>query len=139
MNNEQERLEYIENQLSSQLDSFREKMKDVADEVMGNVYCDVLPYLVSDTESNIGDRVKGCVDNLITGRFEDISTDTLSIFLRVSDGYGMHHHIHISQYTSMFDNIYKMFADEIRNEKIKALEGEVEQLKQALGSRNGYY
>lgn len=135
----QEREQYIERKLMETLNSFKESMKKVAEDAVSEVYGDVLPYVVSDAEFNIANRVEGCVKNLIAGDFQDVSTDELSIILKVSDSYGMKHRIHISNYTKMFDKIYEMYKYELQNEKIKALESEVNILRDAVSSRNGYY
>ena len=135
----QEREQYIERKLMETLNSFKESMRKVAEEAVSDVYADVLPYVVSDTEFNIANRVEGCVRNLIAGDFQDVSTDELSILLQVSDSYGMNHRIHIANYTKMFDKIYEMYKDELQNEKIKALESEVKILRDAVNQRNGYY
>lgn len=135
----QEREQYIERKLMETLNSFKESMKKVAEDAVSEVYGDVLPYVVSDAEFNIANRVEGCVKNLIAGDFQDVSTDELSIILQVSDSYGMNHRIHIANYTKMFDKIYEMYKDELQNEKIKALESEVKSLRDAVNHRNGYY
>lgn len=135
----QQREQYIERKLMETLNSFKESMKKVAEDAVSEVYGDVLPYVVSDAEFNIANRVEGCVKNLIAGDFQDVSTDELSIILQVSDSYGMNHRIHIANYTKMFDKIYEMYKDELQNEKIKALESEVNILRDAVNSRNGYY
>ena len=130
----QEREQYIERKLMETLNSFKESMKKVAEDAVSEVYTDVLPYVVSDAEFNITNRVEGCVKNLIAGDFEDVSTDGLSIRLEVSDSYGMKHRIHISNYTKMFDKIYETYKHELQNQKIKALEDEVVRLRE-----DGYY
>ena len=135
----QEREQYIESKLMETLNSFKESMKKVAEDAVSEVYGDVLPYVVSDAEFNIANRVEACVKNLIAGDFQDVSTDELSIILQVSDSYGMNHRIHIANYTKMFDKIYEMYKDELQNEKIKALESEVKILRDAVNHRNGYY
>lgn len=135
----QEREQYIERKLMETLNSFKESMQKVAEDAVSEVYGDVLPYVVSDTEFNIANRVEGCIKNLIAGDFQDVSTDELSIFLQVSDSYGMNHRIHIANYTKMFDKIYEMYKDDLQNEKIKALESEVKILRGAVNHRNGYY
>lgn len=135
----QEREQYIERKLMETLNSFKESMQKVAEDAVSEVYADVLPYVVSDAEFNIANRVEGCVKNLIAGDFEDVSSDGLSIRLQVSDSYGMKHRIHIANYTKMFDKIYEMYKDELQNEKIKALEIELAILRDAVSSRNGYY
>ena len=135
----QEREQYIERKLMETLNSFKESMQKVAQDAVSEVYGDVLPYVVSDAEFNIANRVEGCVKNLIAGDFEDVSADGLSVRLQVSDSYGMKHRIHIPNYTKMFDKIYEMYKDELQNEKIKALEIELTILRDVVNSRNGYY
>jgi hypothetical protein len=134
MNIDQERYEYIENKLAEELYKFRESMKLIADEAMGNVYADVLPHIASDTEFNITNRVEGVVKNLIEGNFEDISTETLKPYFRVSDSYGMYVHIHMSEYSKICENIYHQFKDDIQNNLINKLEAEVKSLKEQLNS-----
>lgn len=135
----QEREQYIERKLMETLNSFKESMKKVAEDAVSEVYADVLPYVVSDAEFNIANRVEGCVKNLIAGDFQDVSTNELSVRLAVSDSYGMKHLIHISNYTKMFDKIYETYKHELQNEKIKALEDEITRLRDAVNHRNGYY
>lgn len=135
----QEREQHIERKLMETLNSFKESMRRVAEDAVSEVYGDVLPYVVSDAEFNIANRVEGCVKNLIAGDFEDVSSDGLSVLLQVSDSYGMKHRIHIANYTKMFDKIYEMYKDELQNEKIKQLESEVKILRDAVNTRNGYY
>lgn len=134
MNIDQERYEYIENKLTQELDKFRESMKLIADEAMGNVYSDVLPHITSDTEFNITNRVEGVVKNLIKGNFEDISTETLKPYFRVNDDYGMHVHIHMSEYSKMCENLYEKFKGDIENNVVASLKSEVQRLKDQLES-----
>lgn len=134
MNIDQERYEYIENKLTQELDKFRESMKFIADEAMGNVYADVLPHIASDTEFNITNRVEGVVKNLIEGNFEDISTERLKPYLRVSDNYGMYVHIHMSEHSKMCESLYEKFKGDIENNVVTSLKDEVRQLKHQLES-----
>lgn len=136
----QERIEYTETRLAAELDNFRKKMQEVSEEVMSNVYTDVLPHIASDTEYNISNRVEHCVKNLIAGRFEDISTDGLKPYLKVADGYGMHCYIHLSQYSNMIKPIWDMFKGEIESVRIKQLEDQVNALQEEAKAfyRNRY-
>lgn len=133
MNNiNQERYDFIEGILKQQLDSFREKMVAVSDEVMSNVYTDVLPHIASDTEYNINNRVEYALKNLLSGNFEDISTDELKPFIKVSDGYGMNCYIHMSQYDNVCKNIYEKCKEDIHNNVIEELKSKVERLQEDL-------
>ena len=136
----QERINHIETRLAEELDNFRKKLQEVSEEVMGNVYSDVLPHVASDTEYNISNRVECCVKNLIAGKFEDISTDSLNPYLKVADGYGMNCYIHLSQYSSMIKPIWDMFKDEIESVRIQQLESQVETLQREASEfyRNRY-
>lgn len=125
----QERINHIETRLAEELDNFRKKLQEVSEEVMGNVYSDVLPHVASDTEYNISNRVGCCVKNLIAGKFENISTDTLNPYFRVSDGYGMYCYVHVSQYSDMVKSIWDMFKGEIESVRIAQLESQVETLR----------
>lgn len=132
MDIEQERYAYIEDKLNEKLLEFRKKVTEIGNEVLGDLYSDVLPYIASDTEFNISNRVQHSVENLLSGKFEDISTDTLKPYLKISDGYGMYSYIHLSRYSQMCKHIYDVCKHEIENNRILQLEQEVETLKERL-------
>lgn len=132
MNIEQERYDYIETKLNDKLTEFRQRIAEIGNEVLGDLYGDVLPHIASDTEFNISNRVQHSVENLLCGKFEDISTDTLKPYIKVSDGYGMYSYIHLSQYSQMCKHIYDVCKPELENNRILQLEQEVETLKERL-------
>jgi hypothetical protein len=132
MNIEQERYDYIEKKLNDKLCEFRTKIAEIGNEVLGDLYSDVLPHIASDTEFNISNRVQKSISNLLEGEFKDISTDRLKPYIQVSDGYGMNSYIHLSQYNKMCNNIYEVCKDNIHNNIIENLKQEVVQLKEQL-------
>lgn len=135
---EQERYEYIESKLNEKLNEFRTKIAQIGNEVLGDLYSDVLPHIASDTEFNISNRVQYSIENLLAGKFEDISTDTLKPYLKINDGYGMYSYIHLSQYGQMCKNIYDVCKGDIENNVIKSLESEIERLKEHLNEAYKY-
>ncbi len=139
MSIEQERYDYIETKLCDKLTEFRKKIAEIGNEVLGDLYSDVLPHIASDTEFNISNRVQHSVENLLVGKFEDISTDSLKPYLKVGDGYGMHSYIHLSEYGQICKNIYDVCKGDIENNVIKSLEFEVERLKQRLNEAYSRY
>jgi len=49
----------IEQRLTEKLNKFREGIRLIADEVIGDVYLDILPYMITDTEANVSNRATG--------------------------------------------------------------------------------
>jgi len=122
----------IEQRLTEKLNKFREGIRLIADEVIGDVYFDILPYMITDTEANVSNRATGVIKNLIAGKFKDISTENLSPYISVEDGYGMSHYIHFSQYSDLIEPIWNTFKDQFESVRIAQLESEVERLKEHL-------
>ena len=106
------------------------KAKEVIDEIMGDLYCDYLPHVVTDTDSNIGNRVSGAIKNLIAGKFEKVGGS----MVKVSDSYQAEHFISFSSWDAMVKPLCDLMGPEIVGARVKRLENEVESLKQQLES-----
>lgn len=135
INYSEERTAHIESILSKELEKFREAIKTAADDALSNVYCDVLPHIETDTDANMSNRVSQSLMNILEGKFEDISTDTLKPYIKVADGYGFHSYIHLSQYNQICKNIYEMCKEDLENNVIENLKQEVKYLKEQLNLR----
>ncbi|MBI6563298.1 hypothetical protein YA0745_12100 [Pseudomonas synxantha] len=123
--------EVREELLIKALESLKTQAKAVVDEVMVELYCDYLPHVVTDTDSNIGNRVSGVVKNLIAGKFERCGESPM---VRVSDNYNSEHYISFNSYDAMAKPLCDLMGPEIVGARVKQLENEVESLKQQLES-----
>lgn len=103
--------------------------KEVIDGIMGDLYCEYLPHVVTDTESNIGSRVDGVIRNLISGRFERLGD---SLMVKVSDSYQCEHYISLRSYDDMVKHLCDRMAPEIVGARVKQLETEVQDLRRQL-------
>lgn len=121
--------ELREELLVKALESLKTQAKAVVDEVMGDLYCDYLPHIVTDTDSNIGNRVSGVVKNLIAGKFERCGD---SAMVRVGDSYNFEHYISFSSWDAMVRPLCDLMGPEIVSVRIKQLEQEVESLNRQL-------
>ena len=126
MNEQQEQT--METMLVSRMEELKTKAKEIIDCVMGDLYTEYLPYVVSDTEANIGSRVDGVVYNLIAGKFERIDER----LVKVSDTYQCNHFIHINNYDDLVKPLCAAMGADITNARIAQLEQEVKQLRSQL-------
>jgi len=107
----------------------REQATAVIGGIMGDLYCEYLPHVVTDTESNIGSRVDGVIRNLIAGKFERLGESPM---VKVSDSYQCEHYISLNSYDGMVKPLCDLMAPEIVGARVKQLENEVESLRQQL-------
>jgi len=114
--------------LMAALTELKTRAIQVVDEVMGQLYCDYLPHVETDTESNIGNRVGGVIRNLVAGKFEKKSDSMVS----VSDSYGRDHYVQINSYQGLVKPLCDLMGPEIVGARIQQLEDEVKSLKQQL-------
>ena len=122
--------ELREELLAQAMNQLKAQAKEVIDGIMGDLYCDYLPHVVTDTDSNIGNRVTGAIKNLIAGKFEKLGGS----MVKVSDGYQAEHHISFSSWDAMVKPLCDLMGPEIVGARVKQLENEVESLKQQLES-----
>ncbi|YCF39309.1 hypothetical protein ACT517_17260 [Pseudomonas aeruginosa] len=113
--------------LTAAMTKLKDEAKAVIDGVMGQLYTDYLPYVITDTEANIGNRVSGCVRNLIAGKFEAHENHAM-----VSDGYGQNHYVFMSSWSDMVKPLCEAMGDQIKDARIEQLERQVERLKNEL-------
>lgn len=110
------------------MDQLKAQAKEVIDGVMGQLYCDYLPHVVTDTDSNIGNRVAGVIKNLIAGKIEKVSDS----MVRVSDDYWADHYISFGPYEALVKPLCDLMGPEIVGARVKQLESEVETLKRQI-------
>lgn len=122
--------EVREELLVKAMDSLKTQAKEVIDGIMGDLYCDYLPHVVTDTDSNIGNRVTGVIRNLIAGKFEKVGGS----MVKVSDNYQAEHFISFSSWDAMVKPLCDLMGQEIVGARIKQLEHEVASLNQQLES-----
>lgn len=103
------------------LDSFKEKLKKIADEVLGNLYCDVACYIESDSWTNFRnellDGLRNYNNRKIQGEYD---------------------------FEKIRQSLYKEFRDDIINDLNQDLVKENEQLKKQIENlseslRSRYY
>lgn len=116
--------------LIAAMQELKEKAGMVISEIMGGLYADYLPYVVSDTESNIGYRVEGCIRNMIAGNYKESSNGSPIVW--VEDGYGNQHLIRLAGYSLTLKPLCDLMGETIQSERIKQLENEVDSLNSRL-------
>lgn len=129
----------IEKHLQSKLEYFKDVMKQAADTCITDLYVELLPHCWSDTDSNMQNRVEEAVVNIIAGKFEKVDGYAGGKVLQVNSGNGMHVRLPVWEYSAIIQPIFEAFKDEIKNERIKQLESEVEKLKRQLHSAYTLY
>lgn len=122
--------EVREELLTQAMNQLKAQAKEVIEGIMGDLYCDYLPHVVTDTDSNIGNRVSGVIKNLIAGKFEKVGGS----MVKVSDSYQAEHFISFSSWDAMVKPLCDLMGPEIVGARVKQLENEVESLKQQLES-----
>lgn len=120
--------EVREELLLKAMGNLREQATAVIGGIMGELYCEYLPHVVTDTESNIGSRVDGVIRNLISGKFEKCGES----MVKVSDSYQCEHYIHLNSYDGMVKPLCDLMSPEIVGARVKQLENEVESLRNQL-------
>lgn len=116
--------------LAQAMNQLKAQAKEVIDGIMGDLYCDYLPHVVTDTDSNIGNRVSGAIKNLIAGKFEKVGGS----MVKVSDSYQAEHFISFSSWDAMVKPLCDLMGPEIVGARVNQLENEVASLKQQLES-----
>ena len=120
MNNEQQ-----EAFLAEKLKEFTDKLADVAKEVITDVYCDYLPHVMTDTESNVCFKTSSAIEDILSGKFTVdgdylvVSQGTVRVYLG-------------NNYSNLATNIYKNAKDKIENQTIKELETKIQSLNMQL-------
>ncbi len=120
--------EIREELLLKAMDNLKAQAKSVIDGIMGDLYCEYLPHVVTDTDSNIGNRVTGVIKNLIAGKFEKISES----MVKVSDSYQCEHYIGFNSYDGLVKPLCDLMGPAIVGARVKQLENEVESLNRQL-------
>jgi len=120
--------EVREELLAQAMNQLKAQAKEVIDGIMGDLYCDYLPHVVTDTDSNIGNRVTEVIKNLIAGKIELVSES----MVKVGDGYGADHYISFTPYEALVKPLCDLMGPEIVGVRMQQLENEVESLKRQL-------
>lgn len=126
--------EQLEQMLASHLSEFKTKMLEVADQALTAVHCELLPYVLSDADSNLSLLVQSCLTNILEGKFEVVEKLDYT-YIAVQDANHYTHHITGYSQTlhqNAIQNIYNSAVKEIENTRIKQLENEVDSLERHL-------
>lgn len=124
----------LEQMLASHLSEFKTKMLEVADQALTAVHCELLPYILSDTDSNMSFLVQSCLTNILEGKFEVVEKLGYT-YIAVQDANHYTHHVtgySQSLHHNAIQNIYDSASKEIENTRIAQLEAKVESLQQQL-------
>lgn len=124
----------LEEMLASRLSEFKTKMLELADHALTAVHCELLPYVLSDTESNIAILVSSCLNNILEGKFIVVEGEGRT-YIAVKDNNNYEHHIvgyKKSHWDDAIQKIYDSASKEIENTRITQLEAKVESLQQQL-------
>ena len=62
--------EMIQAQLEKVIGNGKEKLKSAIEDIVTDIYTDILPHACYDTEFNISYRTVEAIENLLSGRFE---------------------------------------------------------------------
>lgn len=111
--------------LAEKLKEFTDKLQDVAKDVIRDVYCDYLPHVMTDTESNVYFKTNSAIEDILSGKFT-VDGDYLVVShgtVRVYIG---------NNYSNLATNIYKNAKDKIENQTIKELETKIQSLNRQL-------
>lgn len=120
MNNDYETRERI---LSDALEELKQKVGSELNSIMGNLYSDYLPHVVSDTDANISYRVEGCIKNILQGKIIPNGD-----FIHVNDNYGSEHMVNLAHYNMNLKPLCDIMGETIQTNRIKQLEQEVANL-----------
>ena len=126
--------EQLEQMLASHLTEFKTKMLEVADQALSAVHCELLPYVLSDADSNMSLLVQSCLTNILEGKFEVVEKLGYT-YIAVQDANHYTHHItgySQSLHQNAIQNIFNSAVKEIENTRIAQLETKVESLQQQL-------
>lgn len=124
--------------LQEALEELKQKAGDVLEDIMSRLYTDYLPHVETDTECNISYRVSGCVENILQGKFTQVSEQSFT----VSDTYGVEHLVSVQGWRMDMKQLavalLPSMGEIILKERIKELEEQnqrlVDELKQAYRS-----
>ena len=126
--------EQLEQMLASHLSEFKTKMLEVADQALSAVHCELLPYVLSDADSNMSLLVQSCLTNILEGKFEVVEKLGYT-YIAVQDANHYTHRItgySQSLHQNAIQNIYNSAVKEIENTRIKQLENGVDSLERQL-------
>ena len=109
--------------LAEKLKEFTDKLQEVAEDVIRDVYCDYLPHVMSDTECNVSFQVSNAIEDILAGRFTveggHIVVGNVRAWLA-------------NPFSEIATTIYMAAQDKIENLTIKELQTKVERLEQQL-------
>ena len=109
--------------LAEKLKEFTDKLQEAAKEVIGDVYCDYLPHVMSDTECNVSFQVSNAIEDILAGRFT------------VEGGHIVVGNVRVwiaNPFSEIATTIYMAAQDKIENLTIKELQTKVKLLEQRL-------
>lgn len=96
-------------------------MVHTAEQTIQNLYCDVLPYVLSDAEQNMANIVSELLQKILVGDFE-VKGEGANWQFQVKDSKGIQHFISVSEYSNE-----KLMSVELLYEKARKHMGATEE------------
>lgn len=118
----------LESELEKYFAEIKESTKRHVDEIIGNAYTNLLPYVVDDTDTNAGIQAQDIVNQLLSGNF--IFDGDYAVVSGVRE-YAPRIRIAFTaaNYDSLRDRIIERMPRCPKDKKIEQLENEIERLR----------
>lgn len=130
----------MEQLLSSKLVDFKKLLAELNEKVLSDLYCDVLPYVLSDSQFNMVRIIDGCLEKIIKGDFNVTIDQYNNYVITVTDHNGFDHRLQERIDTShgtLVKRIFEANETAVRDAYVTQLEEKVEHLKQRLNEAYG--
>lgn len=116
----------VEQRFSELVEKFKEQVKEAAEDAIGDIYGELLPYAVGDTESNAIIQAKSMASKILSGSFE-LDEDG---YIRV-DGWSVGY-LSTCDYDALVDKLAEKCADVAAQKKIERLERQLAEAYRSL-------
>lgn len=123
----------VEQLLMKQLEVFKQEMAHTAEQTIKDLYCDVLPYVLSDAEQNMANIVSELLQKILVGDFE-VKGESANWQFQVKDSKGIQHFIFSGEYLNekFMKALFDANPQAARTTYHTQLENEIERLKRQL-------
>lgn len=121
--------------LESKLGDFKKQLAQINEDVLSNLYTDVLPYVLSDTQFNMVGIIDDCLDKILKGSFEVEIDQWDNYTITVTDQNGFDHTLRESSssiWGTLVKKIYDANPQALESAHIKQLEARIESLQDNL-------
>lgn len=119
-------MEYQEEILEAKLKEFAEKIRETAEETLGDLHCGLLPYVVDDSIMNAHVQVQDLLVNILAGRFEWDGDNYIAVNSAREFSPRVRIEFSSFQYDALRDRIIERMPKCPKDAKIKELEDRLE-------------